>query len=186
MRLENKIITPRFELVTLDSTFINDQYLAWLNSETVNQYLEARLSPQTQESLFAFVEQMLESPVNYLFAIVDKNSGQHIGNIKLGPINTFHNSAPIGLVIGESEWWGKGVAKEVILAVTDWGFEELHISKLHAGSYASNIGSIRAFLSCGYIVEGKQISQVQLNSGEREDVVLLGKSRNPIIEKFKR
>lgn len=177
MRLENNISTPRFELMPMSQLFVNEKYLSWLNNETVNQFLEVRFTPQTLQTLGDYVNQMQESRDNYLFAIVEKTSGQHIGNIKLGPISKVHNSAPLGLVIGDEDWWGKGVAKEVIQALTNWGFESLGIVKIHAGSYASNLGSIRAFLSCGYEVEGRQVSQVELNSGSREDVVLLGKIR---------
>ncbi len=177
MRLEKSIETARFELRTLDSSFIGENYLSWLNSEEVNQYLETRFSQQTLESLSSFVQQMLLSENSLLLAIVDKESGHHIGNIKLGPINSAHNSAPLGLVIGEKVWWGKGVAKEVISALTDWGFGVLGLDKINAGSYASNMGSIRAFLACGYQEEGRQISQVNLVTDIRDDVVLLGKVR---------
>lgn len=182
MRLEKSIETSRFVLQTLDFSFVSENYLSWLNSDEVNQYLETRFSPQTQESLTAFVEQMLKSQNSALFAIVSKETDEHIGNIKLGPINASHNSAPLGLVIGERDWWGKGVAKEVISAVTEWGFVSLGLTKINAGSYASNQGSIRAFLSCGYIEEGRQLSQVELPSGRRDDVILLGKIRPDLSE----
>lgn len=177
MRLEKSIETPRFELQTLDSSFIGENYLSWLNSEEVNQYLETRFSKQTMESLSSFVHQMLLSENSLLLGIVNKKTGQHIGNVKLGPVNSAHNSAPLGLVIGESDWWGKGMAKEVISALTEWGFEVLGLDKINAGSYASNMGSIRAFLACGYQEEARQISQVNLMTGFRDDVVLLGKVR---------
>lgn len=177
MRLETNIETHRFELRTLDDSYISDRYLSWLNTVEVNQYLETRFTTQTVESLSDFVNQMLLSQNTLLLAIVSKESGLHIGNIKLGPINRAHNSAPLGLVIGEKSWWGKGVAKEVIASVSDWGFDFLGLDKLNAGSYASNMGSIRAFLACGFVEEGRQISQVKLHSGIRDDVVLLGKVR---------
>lgn len=182
MRLDTSIETSRFVLQTLDRSFVSDSYLAWLNSDEVNQYLETRYSRQTEESLLAFVEQMLHSQHSILLAITDKESGQHIGNIKLGPINSAHKSAPLGLVIGENNWWGKGVAKEVISAVTNWGFESLGLVKINAGSYVSNQASIRAFLACGYLEEGRQYSQVELSSGVRDDVVLLGKIRPDLSE----
>lgn len=61
--------------------------------------------------------------------------------------------------------------------MTEWGLVSLGLTKINAGSYASNQGSIRAFLSCGYIEEGRQLSQVELPSGRRDDVILLGKIR---------
>ncbi|GAB2823864.1 GNAT family protein [Alpinimonas psychrophila] len=175
MRTDLPIPTRRFDLVSLDASFAGERYQGWLSNENVNRYLETRFLSQDGDALIAYVNQILESVHSYLFAIVARESGAHIGNIKIGPINPVHSSAAIGLVIGEHEWWGKGVATEVIGALSEWGFAELKLAKITAGSYASNRGSIKAFLTCGFRQEGLQESQVMLRTGERDDVVLLGK-----------
>lgn len=102
MRLETNIETHRFELRTLDDSYISDRYLSWLNTVEVNQYLETRFTTQTVESLSDFVNQMLLSQNTLLLAIVSKESGLHIGNIKLGPINRAHNSAPLDWLLVKS------------------------------------------------------------------------------------
>lgn len=181
MRIQGTIDTPRFQLKSLDATFVGENYKNWLVDPEVNQYLETRFFIQDDEELIAYVSNMLNSTHSYLFAVVDRESNSHIGNIKLGPINPWHSSAPIGLVVGESQWWGKGVAKEIIAALSNWAFEELGLYKLNAGSYSSNIASIKAFLSCGFSEEGRQLSQVEINPGVRDDVVLLGKV-NPTLK----
>ena len=66
------------------------------------------------------------------------------------------------------------MATEAVTAVTRWAFGTLRLAKLTAGSYASNGGSIGAFVKAGYRVEGRQLSQVELGDGTRDDVVLLG------------
>src|SRR5690606_30548095 len=63
-----------------------ERYLSWLQDPEINQYLETRWSPQNMQSIEQFVESMLDDPNNYLFAIRDLTTEQHIGNIKLGPI----------------------------------------------------------------------------------------------------
>ena len=42
---------------------------------------------------------ILYSNNNFLFRIIYKN--QHVGNIKIGPVDTKKNIAPIGYIIGE-------------------------------------------------------------------------------------
>lgn len=175
MKVDNSIETTRFFLTSLDPSFVGESYKSWLIDPEVNQYLETRFMDQSDEELVSYVSQLLISEHSFLFAVVSKETGTHIGNIKLGPINKVHSSAPIGLVIGDRNWWGKGVAKEIISALSDWGFNELKLAKINAGSYASNQGSVRAFLSCGFSEEGKQLAQVELRPGVRDDVILLGK-----------
>jgi ribosomal-protein-alanine N-acetyltransferase len=172
---DSPIATERFSLVTLDESFAGEAYLRWLTDEETTAFLETRFADNTPEGLGKYVRAMMASSDSYLFAIVERSSNQHIGNIKLGPINFNHKTASIGLFIGESSWWGKGVAKEVIAAITSWAFDEIALAKVSAGSYSSNVGSIRAFEACGFYREGHLANQVLLSNGERDDVILLGK-----------
>lgn len=180
MQLSGSISTNRLDLVTLQGNSVTNTYLGWLVNPEINGYLETRFVEHSLQSTINYVEFLSASTHSYLFGIFAKDGGTHIGNIKLGPINFHHSNASIGLVIGERVWWGKGVAKEAIDALTRWAFDELKIQKLHAGSYASNEASIRAFEACGFEREGVQLSHVVLPDGNRDDVILLGKT-NPNI-----
>ena len=112
-----------------------------------------------------------------MFGIFSKATESHLGNIKLGPVSRIHNSAAIGLVLGDRSAWGQGVGSEAIGVLSKWGFADLGLDKITAGSYQSNAGSVRAFQKCGFAVEGVQRSQVRLDSGWRDDVILLGRVR---------
>jgi RimJ/RimL family protein N-acetyltransferase len=46
------------------------------------------------------------------------------------------------------------LATERIKAITLSGFNELKLGKIETGCYDNNKGSLRAFLKCGYQVEG--------------------------------
>ena len=93
---------------------------------------------------------MNESENNILFAIIDKSSNTHIGNIKLGDIHPVHKYADIGLIIGNKNYWGKGIGTEAIKLVSQYAFENLNLMKVIAGIYENNVGSIKAFKKCGF------------------------------------
>jgi RimJ/RimL family protein N-acetyltransferase len=170
------IETERFSLVCLDEDFATETYLRWLADDETTAFLETRFAPVGNLQLLRdYVTSLLKSTDSYLLAIVTNETHEHIGNIKLGPINVHHNTASIGRFIGSKEWWGKGVATETVAAVTAWAFDTVALTKVSAGAYASNVASIRAFETCGFSREGLLRSQVSLNSGERDDVVMLGK-----------
>jgi RimJ/RimL family protein N-acetyltransferase len=143
----------------------------------VNQFLETRFIHPTIHSLREYIFAMRESSHSYLFGIFMSTDGQHVGNIKLGPLSSVHASAAIGLLLGERGAWGKGIASEAIGVISEWALDKLGLEKLNAGSYGQNAGSIRAFEKNGFHIEGVQRRQVRLPDGSRDDVILLGKTR---------
>ena len=128
----------------------NENYLKWMNDLEINKYLESRFTTHTIDSLKDFVNSMNNSDNNVLFAIVDKESDTHIGNIKLGNIHPIHKYADIGLLIGDKNYWGRGIATNAIKLVSEFAFDELNLRKVFAGVYENNIGSIKAFEKCGF------------------------------------
>ena len=61
-----------------------------------------------------------ENREDVLFSAIFTDDGQHIGNIKYEPIDLENKNATIGVLIGEREWRGKGVAIEVIKACNQY------------------------------------------------------------------
>lgn len=167
------IYGERIYLRRLTEDDASDEYVHWMNDPDINQYLESRFYVQTIESTKSFIRSVTNDN-NYQFGIFFKETGTHIGNIKIGGINNYHRFADIGFLIGEKDYWGKGIASEAIKIATDFSFNSLKIHKLYGGAYASNIGSIKAFLKNGYLEEGRQKSQC-LCKDKYVDVVLLGK-----------
>ncbi|HBD9372943.1 TPA: GNAT family N-acetyltransferase, partial [Legionella pneumophila] len=125
-----KLIGSKVFLLPVTLADCTDNYLKWLSDPSVNHYLETRWSIQDMESIRNFVSNMRTDPNNYLFAIRELKTEQHIGNIKLGPINTNHSYADVSYFIGEKNSWGKGFATEAIQLVTHFAFEQLHLHRL--------------------------------------------------------
>ena len=165
--------SKRLFLRGLEITDLNEKYLRWLNSKNINKYLETRFKPQTMSSIKKYWELHEADQNSPWFAICLKTEERHIGNIKVGPINWIHRKAEISLFIGEQDCWGKGYASEAIETVKEWAFSQLQLKKLSAGIYASNIGSIKAFQKCGFIIEGKLREEV-ISDGIREDILKMG------------
>lgn len=175
------ITSERLLFRTLAKADVSERYVNWLNDPEVNRYLETRFTPQTREACEKFVADMENDPASHLFGIYDKLTLDHIGNIKLGFINSHHQSAQLSLFIGEKNCWGKGYATEAIQCVTKWGFDALGMERIEAGCYDANLGSLRAFLKAGYSVEGFSRSSV-VSEGRRTGCFWLGIIRNDRTE----
>lgn len=162
-----RIETPRLLLRTLEVGDVSQAYVDWLNDPEVNRYLETRFSRQTLESCRDFVEHCNGSASEHLLGIFFKETGSHIGNAKLGLINAIHARGQLSLLIGEKSLWGKGLAREVIRAVSQYGFEQVNLEKIEAGCYESNLSSLRAFMAVGYNVDGFFRSHAISDDGRR-------------------
>lgn len=163
---------------------INETYLGWLNDRNVNKYLETRFIPQTMRGIKKYWEEHESDQNSPWFAICLGEELKHIGNIKLGPINWIHRRADISLFIGDRNSWGKGYASEAILAVIDWGFSRLNLMKINAGIYESNKASVKAFLKCGFSIEGTLREEV-FSEGNRENLLKMGITKEDWIRSTK-
>jgi RimJ/RimL family protein N-acetyltransferase len=152
---------------------VNETYCRWMNDSVVNKYLESRFYTHYLKTLKDYVCRIQEDKNNVFFAIILKDRDRHIGNIKLGPINTIHRFADIGILIGEKDCWGKGYATDAIRLVVEYAFNKLNLHKVTAGCYAPNKGSLKAFKNAGFSQEGVRKNHCYYQ-GEYVDDILLG------------
>jgi len=135
----------RLYLRPLTASDATEQYMGWLYDPEVTRYLEVRHNPPAS---IQELEEYIESEPGQLFwAIILKDGGQHIGNIKVGYSND------VGILIGEKDKWGKGYGSEAIRLLTRHALTELGFPFLWAGCNIHNIASWRAFARAGWVLD---------------------------------
>lgn len=159
---------------------VTPEYVAWMQDLDVTRFLEARFSSYTAEVLIDYVESNRADPDSHLLAIILNETRRHVGNIKL-TLDRPHARGEIGIMIGDRSCWGKGLATEAIKRLCDWAFQDMRLHKLTAGMYASNDGSIGAFLQSGFQEEGSR-PEHYWSDGSWVDALLLGRV-NPTQER---
>ncbi len=160
-----------------------DDYCRWMNDSKVNQYLESRFITHTTGSISHYIDEIQKQNGVIFLAICLRGSDHHIGNIKLGPIQDYHNHGEIGLMIGDKTEWGKGYAAEAISLIADYALDVLHLNAVIAKCYANNVGSMKAFEKAGFSVAGC-LTQFYKCNGEYVDGIMLTKNSNnskPVI-----
>ena len=153
------IIGGKLYLRGLKRSDLEGNYFAWLDDREVTQFMDSGVFPNAMEKMEDFYRSTVLSHDNAIFAIVDKKTDKHIGNIKLGPINWISRFAPLGIMIGNKEFWGKGYGTEAIGLVVDYAFNRLNLHKVVAGVISINHGSVKAFQKAGFETEGTFKSQ---------------------------
>ena len=172
-----KIIGERIFLKCLTEEDASSEYVSWMNDSEITQFLESKGRKFTLQDIKDYIKKMESSLDNYLFGIFLKDTGQHIGNIKIGGINSIHKFAEMGLIIGKKELHGKGYGTEAIKLATKYAFEKLGLNKLVAGMYENNIGSYKAFIKAGYREVGR-LRKHRLYKGRYVDEILVERCKD--------
>lgn len=144
---------PRLFFQPVDSTYCTDAYLSWLNDAEVTRYMEI-FQPYTKDQLLEFLKKAESNEELLFWAIHVKESGKHIGNIKIDPVNRRHRHAELGLMIGDKEEWGKGYAREATEKIVQYCFEQEHLHKITLGVLAENVQAIKLYEKVGFEREG--------------------------------
>ena len=163
MITNRKLCGNQIYLRQINVSDVNANYVRWLNDAEVNQYLETKWSTHNLETILSFVKSQKENNHSFLLAIISNDNNRHIGNIKIGPIHPQYKHADISYFIGEKEYWYKGIATEAIKLLCDFGFNELELHRIEAGTYGCAIGSWRALEKNGFKREGVFKEQIFFN-----------------------
>lgn len=146
----NPIYTPRFILRPLIPDHATLRYCAWLDDKTASKYVEAAKSDHGMESLRAYIEQRQQRDDVLFLGIFTRAGHEHIGNIKYEPVDIAHGYAVMGMLIGEREWRGKGVAEEVIRHSGMWLHQTWGIKEIVLGVAPDNAAAINAYEKAGF------------------------------------
>jgi len=93
-----------------------------------------------------------EAPVTSHAIVVDGETVGGVG-VDLGT-DVRRRSAEIGYWLGEP-FWGRGIATEVLRAVTDYALKTFDVIRLEAGVFSWNPASARVLEKAGYTLEGR-------------------------------
>ena len=166
------IVLERLTLQTLPESAADGPYLQWMQDPEIVRHLEPRFTTFSPDGLAEYIRFMNADPDVALLGIFVSETGEHIGNIKLGPIDRNRLVGDVGPLVGAKEHWGKGYAAGAIAGLTVWAMEALGLHKLTAGCDHVNEGSHRAFLKAGRFEEGRLREHYQCEGG-RVDKILL-------------
>jgi RimJ/RimL family protein N-acetyltransferase len=146
------LLSERLILKPISENHISEIYLGWLNDSEVIKFLETEM-PYNIENLQNYILDSKQKK-NLFWGIHLKDSGLHIGNIKIDPINLRHGLGEYGILMGDRNEWGKGYAKEASLEVIKYCFQDLHLRKITLGVVEVNTTAFFLYKKLGFEVEG--------------------------------
>ncbi|MDO5138711.1 MAG: GNAT family protein [Oscillospiraceae bacterium] len=134
----------------------------WVNDPRNNTYLHYDLPLQEDKTLRWFKSHNGE---NTRYDAVIEADSVPVGLIGLLGIDRKNKKAEYYILLGETEYKGKGIAKRASELLLDYAFSSLQLNKVYLYTEVENIAAQKLFERVGFIEEGR--AREDLYSKER-------------------
>ena len=135
--------------------FISNDYLNWINDKDTAQFIYKAKENTSLDDLNFFVENMINSDFDYFFAIIHKEKKQHIGNVRLGSIDFNLMRSNFGILIGDKNFHGCGIATEVLELIKYFGFNYLKLEEIHFSVVKEHAAAMRLYAKTKFTCLGE-------------------------------
>jgi len=161
------------DLRPLSEADIGARYLGWLNDEEVCRHNSHAVFPNTEMKMREYVKWAQQTHDAVVLANVSKTDALHIGNIALLDIDWVARSANFAILIGERDYWQRGIGMDAGWVLLRYAFERLNLNRVYCGTSADNTGMQRLAERLGMKREGVR-RQAFYKLGQYVDVVEYG------------
>lgn len=135
----------------------------WMNDDEVTRLLFTGSTPTTPDDLPWPLE-------NNAVVLGIWSDSKFIGTTGLYSIHPIAHSAEYRILIGDKNYWGRGIGTECTNMVIDYGFDRLNLNMIWLGVNVENKAAVRVYEKTGFVYEG-ELRQVQYRNGKYYNVV---------------
>jgi len=153
---------------------ITEEYISWLNDPLVTKYSNQRFIHHTKESCISYLYSFAHGN-NLFLNIISVKEGRSLGTMTIY-YSPHHQTADIGIMIGDKTCWGSGVGWDAWNLLTNWLLKLPNVRKITAGTLRENQAMIHIIEKSGMQLEGARFGQELLNN-QPVDVLYFGKFR---------
>ncbi|WP_419904983.1 GNAT family N-acetyltransferase [Kiloniella sp.] len=145
----------------------------WACDQDVTKYSSSWfVIPKPKECHKAWLASLNERDTSIDLAICCNDTQQIIGYAGITSINYINRTGEYYILIGEKDYWGRGIASETTKIITSYGFKSLGLNRVELTSFADNPAAIAAYTKAGYKHEGV-LRQSSFREGEYLDKVMM-------------
>ena len=148
------------------------RWAEWFNDLEVTLPLgDEAYTPSSQESEEEAIREFHRDRA-HVFSIVDTETDQLVGRCLLFNVDAVNRSAMLGIVLGEKDFWNRGMGREAVGLLLDYGFNLLNLHSIMLGTYSFNERALRCYRGVGFREIGRR-REARLIAGQKFDVVLM-------------
>ena len=160
------------KLCIFTEAHINHEYIKWLNDPHVVKYSNQRFTKHDIDSCNAYF-QSFKNTENLFLAIHLKDNNKFIGTMTVY-YSPPHKVADIGLMIGDRDYWSKGLGYDAWQILMTYMLQTKKVRKVTGGTLSCNLGMVNIMKKAGMQSDGERIKH-ELVDGSPVDILHFSK-----------
>jgi RimJ/RimL family protein N-acetyltransferase len=145
-------------IINLRTLMISDAYSIYENARDREISKYTRLPyPYRLKHAYDFIslcQENYKKKAGYELGIELKKAGKIIGIISLIHVDNTRRTAGVGYWLGK-QYWRRGITKEALTLILDYGFNTLKLARIYAKVLCSNLPSVILLQHAGFKYEGR-------------------------------
>ena len=138
--------SDHISFVEVSEQLVND-YLTMVNDyENVNRFIGGKHKSYTAEQERKWVQEKLEEKA-FVFSMLEKKSGEFIGNIEL--MDPTDSEGELGIAI-TAKMQNVGFGTEAVIALTEYAMHQLGLKRVFLRTNPQNSRAIHVYQKCGF------------------------------------
>ena len=147
---------------------IIDYKINWLNNSKVNRYLYGAEDPKKttlkkQQVWFAKYQQ--DNSSKFFTILVE---GKAVGMVGLTKINQLENVAEIFILVGDENYWNKGIGTQAMNYIINYAQDNLKLKELNLSVHKDNKPAIELFSKVGFNELSSSEKEIEMKKNLRE------------------
>ena len=146
-------------LTVVLSPMCEEDYIAqtkWMNDFSITKFIGRNAKPISYDAQKEWVDKQQNGNKLALSIWVTAPVERPllIGNCSLIPLDANSRAAILGIVIGETAYWNKGIASDVVKTLLEIAFLDMNLHSVNLTVDESNIGAIKCYEKNGFKRQG--------------------------------
>lgn len=164
--MEKVFESERINFVRITEELLHD-YMDMVNDlERVARFIRRNAERYTIAEEREFIQSVMEDNSPF-FSMIERNSGEFIGNIELRNIKD--HTAELGIAIKAGKQ-NQGFGKESVSRIVTYGFDTLGLNKVTLRVYRDNRRAICVYEKCGFTVCSSSDDDIMMEITKRSQI----------------
>ena len=151
---------------------VTDRYIAWARDPELMENLNMPARTVTHSQLQRYIKSF-DNRTKFHLGVFAQPENLQIGFFTIY-VDNKNRSAQTNVVIGDRDYWGKGVVLEARAAIIDFLFDVIDMEKIWGTPYERNFPSIFNYKAQGFTCEGVLRKHMVNVQGKRVDQYVFG------------
>jgi len=155
---------------------------SWRNDKTIINLLGNNflfISKAVDEDWFK--DYLQNRDCNIRLAIIIQETGDYIGNVNLTSIHRTNRAAEISILIGEKEYWSKGIGAQAMHLMLTHAFLDLNLNRVYLTVIRENERALQFYKRLGFVEEGCH-RQAIFKDGSYRDLIAMSVLKNEFLK----